>query len=112
MAKKQKLVFIKDYDHKNDWYYEGNISRAIVAYLEKNVYKVLSHNSDNIRNRGVDIIAVDTNGIKELIEVKGYPTEHHTKGDRKGHPKVTKPRLQSTHWFSEAILCSIYNYEK
>ncbi len=49
-------------------------------------------------------------GQQEIIEVKGYPTTVHTKGKDKGKPKPTNPKLQAKHWFSEALLSSIFNY--
>lgn len=112
MKKKDVLTYIENYDHRKDWYYEGNISTNIVNFLISKKYDIISHNSEDIRKKGIDIIAINSQGIKELIEIKGYPTEYHTKDKKKGHPKVTNPKLQATHWFSEVILSSIYNYEK
>jgi hypothetical protein len=98
-----------DYDHTKDWFYEGNVSKHIVDFLEKSKYNVIKHNSNKISDRGIDIIA-ELNGNTELIEVKGYPTEYYTKGDKKGQKKPTNPKLQAKHWFSEAILSSVFNY--
>ncbi len=112
MKGKTTLEFIENYDHKSDWYFEGQISHAIVRSLKNLGYQILKDNSDNTKARGEDIIAVSPNGITEIIEVKGYPSEYHTKGKQIGHPKPTKPKQQAKHWFSEVILSSIYNYAK
>jgi Holliday junction resolvase-like predicted endonuclease len=103
---------VTNYTHVNDWDYEGNISRRIVRYLKSKGYQVLKDNSDNCRARGEDIIAVSPEGIKEVIEVKGYPTEFHTKGEKLGQRKPTNPKLQAGHWFQEALGSSINNHSK
>jgi hypothetical protein len=100
-----------EYNHQNDWFYEGQVSKKLVDYFIKNGYKILKDNSDKISKRGEDII-VSIQGQQVIIEVKGYPTTIHTKGKDKGKPKVTSPKLQAKHWFSEALLSSIFNYQK
>lgn len=100
---------IKDYDHKLDWYYEGNVSTKIVSHLKRNGYDIKKDNSNNVRARGADIIATK-NMSKIAIEVKGYPTKYYVQGIKKGQIKKTNPKLQAKHWFSEAILSSIFNY--
>ncbi len=99
------------YDHKTDWYYEGNISRALVEHFSEKGFTIIKHNSDNIKERGVDIIIEDTTSFI-IMEVKGYPTVFHTKGTNKGKPKVTKPELQAKHWFNEVIMTTLLNYNK
>jgi hypothetical protein len=97
--------------HKSEWFYEGNISLAIVKYLINTKFSILKDNSKNIKNRGVDIIA-ENNKKKMLIEVKGYPSTFHTKGEYIGKIKKTKPEHQAKHWFNEVIMTSISNYSK
>lgn len=99
------------YDHKADWYYEGNISRTLVNHFIKKGFTVLKDNSDNIKERGVDIIIKNSTSYI-IMEVKGYPTRFHTKGINKGKPKVTKPELQAKHWFNEVIMTTLLNYNK
>jgi Holliday junction resolvase-like predicted endonuclease len=98
-------------NHKNEWFYEGQISKSIVKYLLNKGYEIIKDNSDNITAKGEDIIA-SFNGQREIIEVKGYPTTYYTNGKNKGKPKPTKPHLQAKHWFSEALLSSIFNYQR
>lgn len=98
-----------EYNHQDDWFYEGQISKKLVAYFIKNGYTILKDNK--ISARGEDII-VSIQGQQEIIEVKGYPTTVHTKGKDKGKPKPTNPKLQAKHWFSEALLSSIFNYQQ
>lgn len=100
-----------EYNHQDDWFYEGQISKKLVDYFLKNGYKILKDNSAKISARGEDII-VSIQGQQEIIEVKGYPTTVHTKGKDKGKPKPTNPKLQAKHWFSDALLSSIFNYQR
>jgi hypothetical protein len=74
-------------------------------------FTVLNDNSDNIKERGVDIIVKDSKSYF-IIEVKGYPTCFHTKGINKGKPKVTKPEHQAKHWFNEVIMTTLLNFNK
>ena len=102
---------MKEFDHKIDWFYEGNISRKLVEYLKNNNYTITKDNSDNIKAKGIDIIG-EKNGITELIEVKGFPSKYYVNGKNKGKLKKTKPKQQAKHWFSEVLLSCIYNYGK
>ena len=101
-----------EFTHTTDWYYEGNISSIIVDFLKNSGYKILKDNSHNPRLRGEDIIAQNPNGISEVIEVKGYPSEFYTMTDKKGNPKPTKPKQQAEHWFSGVLISNMYNYRK
>ena len=98
-----------NYDHTTDWFYEGNISHLFVNYLKQNNYEILKDNSENIKAKGIDIIAKNKKFI-ELIEVKGYPTEFYVNEKNKGNKKKTNPKLQAKHWISEALLSCIFNY--
>jgi Holliday junction resolvase-like predicted endonuclease len=102
---------MKTNNHINEWFYEGRISKCLVEYLIKNGYEIIKDNSDNIYAKGEDIIA-SRKGLQEIIEVKGFPTTYYAKGPKKGQPKPTKPKLQAKHWFSDALLSSIFNYQK
>jgi len=103
---------MNDYNHRNDWYYEGQISRNLVLYLKDKGYEILKDNSSNPNARGEDIIAVSPQGVREVIEVKGYPTGFYTKGERLGEKNRTNPKLQAKHWFSEGILSCLVNHSK
>jgi len=98
-------------NHIDEWFYEGQISKCLVTYFVDNGYQIIKDNSNNISAKGEDII-VSIHGQQEIIEVKGYPTTYYAKGPKKGQPKPTKPKLQAKHWFSEALLSSIFNYQR
>lgn len=100
----------KTFDHKLDWYYEGNVGKVLAKHLASRGYTIEKDNSENCRARGVDLIAVDRNGTREMIEIKGYPSERHTKGFNKGDRKKTKPPQQAAHWFNEVIMTCVLNF--
>lgn len=102
---------MKEFDHRTDWFFEGQISGKLVSYLILNGYEILKDNSGNVKARGEDIIAIK-NGIKEVIEVKGYPSEFYTSGEKKGQKKKTRPEDQAKHWFSECLYSCLKNYYK
>ncbi len=102
---------MKKNNYIDEWFYEGNISKCLVDYLIKNGYKIIKDNSNKISDKGEDIIA-SIKGQQEIIEVKGYPTTYYVRGLKKGQPKPTNPKLQAKHWFSEALLSSIFNHQR
>lgn len=102
---------MKEHNHREDWFYEGQVSSKLVEYFKENGYSILKDNSHNIQARGEDII-ISKHEQKEIIEVKGYPSSTYTKGTKKGKLKSTNLKLQAKHWFSEALLASIFNYQR
>ena len=56
-----------EYNHQDDWFYEGQISKKLVAYFIKNGYTILKDNSDKISASGEDII-VSIQEQQEIIE--------------------------------------------
>lgn len=102
---------MSNYDHRIDWYYEGNVSRAIVDFLKRQEYKIIKDNSEKISEHGEDIIA-SKDGVKLIVEVKGYPTEFLTNGKNKGQKKRTNPKQQAEHWLSKAIFTLMRSYSK
>lgn len=100
-----------NWDSKNDWFHEGNVSRALVEYLKSQSYECKKDNSDNIHIHGADIIVCKGNK-KEVIEVKGYPSDKYARGGKMGLKKPTKPSLQATHWFADCLKSTILNYTK
>ena len=99
------------FTHKEDWFYEGNVSAQIINYFKGNFYEIVKDNSLNTKAHGVDIIVKNANSLI-VMEVKGYPSKYHTKGINVGKLKVTKPQHQAKHWFGEVIMKTIYNYSK
>jgi hypothetical protein len=93
----------------DEWHHEANLSKSLVIYLLKKNYQIEKNNSDNIKKRGVDIIAI-RDGKRDLIEVKGYPSRFYMDRKKKGMKKKTKPETQAKHWFSQVITATIFNY--
>ena len=93
---------IKNWTYEDEWFEETNVSNQIKKYLEKHNYKILKFNYDK-RQKGHDI-EIMKDGVKTIIEVKGYPSDKYVSGPSKGKKKPTNPKLQAKHWFSEALL--------
>lgn len=93
-----------------DWFHECKISKALVRYLIEHNYTIIHDNTENKTAKGVDIEAVK-NKVRELVEVKGYPSIYFVNGPKKGQKTKTDPRLQSTHWFSGCLSSTLKNYE-
>lgn len=96
---------------KDDWFNESKISSALVKYLKMQGYKILKDNSGNIQSKGIDII-VEKDGIRELIEVKGYPSIYYVNEKKQNQVKKTSPYLQSTHWFDGCLSSTIKNHKE
>ena len=94
---------MKEFDHQSDWFFEGQISRKLVAYLITNGYEILKDNSVNVKARGEDIIAI-RNGIKEVIEVKGYPSEFYTSDKKKDKKSLQDQDFNQNTGFPKVFL--------
>jgi Holliday junction resolvase-like predicted endonuclease len=102
---------MSNFDHTQDWFYEGNVSKKFVEYLKSNGHTIKKDNSDNPKAKGIDIISEKKDTVY-LTEVKGYPSEYYVSGKKKGQKKRTSPKLQAKHWLGEAILSTMFNYGK
>lgn len=95
-------------DAHSEWHWEGNIQAAMVSHLVGAGWGINSVANTSTRERGVDIIAT-RDGMKLLVEVKGYPSEYYVSGDRKGQRKPTPPSLQARVWFADLLMSSMVN---
>jgi len=91
-----------DWSYENEWFEETNVSIKIKEYLEKNNHEIIKFNLDKWQ-KGHDIVTMK-NDKKNIVEVKGYPSDKYVYGIKKGKKKPTHPNLQAKHWFSEALL--------
>jgi len=90
----------------NEWYWEGNVVKIVVAHLEKEDWVIERTADTESREAGVDIIARKDN-VLLLIEVKGYPSKLYQRGEHKGKQKRTSPSTQAKHWYSGVFLSAI-----
>ena len=90
-----------NWKYEDEWFEEGNVSLLIRNFLERNGFKILKFNRDK-REKGHDIMAAGKSEIM-IVECKGYPSEYYVDGPNKGELKPTSPKLQSMHWFSDAL---------
>jgi hypothetical protein len=101
------LSSIEGWSATQDWFWEGNIQRKIIEYMESSEhFEILKVADCEAKKGGPDILAGRETG-KRHVEVKGYPSTRYTAdfpGGRKGERKKTQPGTQARHWFSEALL--------
>lgn len=90
-------------DVPSDWYWEGHVQDAMVAYLRRQGWTITAESNTAIRAQGDDIAAVK-DGRQLVIEVKGYPSVGYRDPRRAGEVKRTNPGLQAKHWFADALL--------
>jgi hypothetical protein len=84
---------------------EKNVIRAIADHLDSSGYCILTWNDGERHERGPDISA-EKNGVRYIIEAKGYPSTLYERTGplgKKGEKKRTHPATQARHWFSEAL---------
>lgn len=90
------------WEKTEDWFWEGNIQSAIVDFMEKDEFEIISQTDTQSKQRGPDIVS-KKNGKQRLVFVKGYPSTKYADGAKKGQKKRTRPDTQARHWFAQAI---------
>ena len=85
------------------WPQEAAVQSALVGWLARHGSDILRVADTATRERGTDIVA-SSDGVKLLIEVKGYPGTTYARGPMAGQPKPTAPSLQARHWLADALL--------
>lgn len=86
-----------------EWSWEGNVQSAVVRSLAGDGWDIRRVADTASSEQGVDIEA-ERNGVRLLVEVKGYPSAYYQRGERKGQPKPTNQPLQARHYFAGALL--------
>jgi hypothetical protein len=88
----------------SDWYWEGNVQKALIRFLESDGWTIEAFADTATRARGDDIIA-SKDRRRLRVEVKGWPTRgRYADPARKGEIKRTQPSTQAGHWYSQALL--------
>ena len=90
----------------NEWYWEGNVVKAVSAYLQKEGWTIKRTADTETQEAGVDIQAQRSSEVL-LVEVKGYPSKVYQRGEQKGQPKPTNPSIQARHWYSQVLFSAI-----
>lgn len=88
------------------WFSERNVKAAVVRHLAGERWHIRRVADTASRERGVDVEA-DRDGVRMLVEVKGYPASTYARGDRAGQPKSTPAPLQARAYFSHALLSGV-----
>lgn len=87
---------------REEWFWEGNIQKALVRYLEEQGWAVEQWADTAKGEPGPDIVA-SRDGRRLYVEVKGYPSVRYVRGPEEGSPKRTRPTVQAKHWFAMAL---------
>lgn len=90
-------------DVPTDWFWEGHVQDAMVAYLRAEGWTITAESNTAIRAQGDDIAATKA-GRRLVVEVKGYPSDKYRDPRRAAEVKRTNPTLQAKHWFADALL--------
>lgn len=72
------------------WYWEGHVQTEIVRYLKASNVSIQSEANTAIREQGIDIEAIDIDGLPLWVSVKGFPEK--------------SSNTQARHWFAGALL--------
>lgn len=85
-----------------DWSREGNVQSRVVVYLAGTGWTIVSVADTARRELGVDVVA-EQDGVRLLVDVKGWPSTTYARGERAGQQKPTQPSLRATHWFADGL---------
>jgi hypothetical protein len=88
------------------WSWEGNVQDALRTALKREGWEITAYSNTAAKQAGVDLAAI-RDGVRLLIEVKGYPTNTYDHGPNRGQPKPTQPSNQARQWFSHALLSAM-----
>ena len=93
-------------DRSREWFWEGNVQAAVVRFLDAEGWSIRRVANTASREQGVDIEA-ELDGKRLLVEVKGYPSNTYSRGDRQGEAKPTQVATQARMYFSHALLAGL-----
>ena len=83
------------------------VKKSMITFLKANGYKITTGNS----KKGNHLIATSL-FKKEIIEIKGGPSNFFLDTDGFGLQKHLNPAQQAIHWFTEAFFNSFLNFGK
>jgi hypothetical protein len=63
------------------------------------------------RETGVDILA-ERQGVRLIVEAKGFPSTTYERGPMAGQEKRSKPNTQARHWIAEVILTAMLRHDE
>jgi Holliday junction resolvase-like predicted endonuclease len=89
-----------------EWHTESRVQSAVISFLVRNGWQIISAADTARREHGIDIVAV-RQGYTVAIEVKGFPSRHYADPSRAGEEKRTQPSTQAKHWYAQAVLAAM-----
>lgn len=96
----------------HEWFSEQFISDSLIQYLKENGHKIHKDLYNKMPDKVDTIIIASKFFTKEIIEVKGFPTEFYKNSISKEVPKNPSHLQHAKNWFSEALLNSFVNFGK
>lgn len=94
------------------WFSEEFISERLVSYLKENGYKIHKDPTNKTPEKSETIITASKFFTKEIIEVKGFPTELYRGAASRETPRNSSHIQHAKNWFSEALMNSFVNFGK
>ncbi len=85
------------------WPGEAPVQSAVVAWLVSQGWSIVRVAQTSSREHGVDVVA-RRNGKELGVEVKGYPADTYSTGERAGQPRKYHPASQARTYFGDALL--------
>ena len=85
------------------WTSEAAVQSAVVAWLVRQDWSIVRVAQTSSREHGADIVA-RRDGVDLLVEVKGYPSEAYSTGDRAAQARRYNPATQARTYFGNALL--------
>jgi len=88
-----------------EWYSDDYIHQSVVQYLKQNGYKIQKDAAARDTEKQEKTIVASKFFKKEVIEIKGFPNNHHNA------LHATQPKsVQAKSWFTEALFNSFVNF--
>jgi hypothetical protein len=85
------------------WPHEVAVQGALVGWLVRENWRIIRVADAEAQEQGTDVIA-DRDGVRLMVEVKGYPGPTYARGPKAGEPKPMPSTLQASHWLATALL--------
>ncbi|HMA36930.1 MAG TPA: hypothetical protein VKY74_20920 [Chloroflexia bacterium] len=90
------------------WFAEEYIQACVLDYLQSmEGFTILSPGQALAPEQGIEIVAERPAGdrrVQRLVTVRGWPSTHHTRGERAGQPRSTRPEVTARGWMASLVL--------
>lgn len=95
------------WSREQDWFWEGHVQARVLEYMQtQEGFTILSPGQPVAVEQGVEIVAeraVMDRPFHRLVNVRGWPSQVHTRGALAGQPRTTRPEVIARGWIAQAI---------